>query len=98
VYVSPTLHLLFLSDLQVSNRVLRSSLDGGEWTMPLYSSERAVLIILKEAGWAPKPSLDGCGKGKLSWLHRRSNPEPSSPWPVAAPTNLSRPNSTNKES
>jgi hypothetical protein len=66
--------------------------------LPLFSSERAPVITGNEAGWAPKPKSKGCGKGKLSCFHLLSNPEPSSPWPVAAPTNLSRPNSTNTES
>jgi hypothetical protein len=54
---------------------------------PLYPRERPGTHCT--GGWVgPRASLDGCGKYRP---HRHSIPEPSSPWPVAISTELSRP-------
>jgi hypothetical protein len=54
---------------------------------PLYPQERPGTYCT--GGWVgPKTGLDMCEKSRL---YRGSIPGPSNPWPVAIPTELSRP-------
>ena len=55
-------------------------------TAALYPGKDPVPIV-QEAGWAPGPVWTG-GKSRP---HRNSIPGPSSPWPVAIPTELPGP-------
>jgi hypothetical protein len=55
---------------------------------PLSNPGKDPVPIVQEAGWKPMAGLDRCGKSRP---HRDSIPGPSSPQPVAMPTELPGP-------
>ena len=63
---------------------------GNAMPRPFYSREKDLVTIMLDAGWDPRPVWYRCRK---SHSHRDSNLGPSSPQPVATPTELFQPTS-----